>query len=49
MSGGRMRGPITEIAGWGCAMPELSGIVFYEFEHSMCEMHERKTPQLSST
>jgi hypothetical protein len=37
-----MRGPVTVIGGWGCyCMPE-SGIIFFEEEHSICEMHDWK-------
>lgn len=36
------KGSITSIIGYGCNAPELPATVFYEFEHSMCEMHEFK-------
>lgn len=39
-SGGRMKGPISEIAGYGCNLPDLPGIVFLETEHSLCEEHQ---------
>lgn len=42
MVGGRMKGPITEIAGWGCSLPEFGAIIYFESKHSMCEMHEWK-------
>ena len=34
------KGPITQAFGYGCQPPEMRSIVFYEFQHSMCEMHE---------
>lgn len=36
------KGSITRTIGYGCNAPELGSIVFFEFEHSMCEMHEFK-------
>ena len=40
--GGRMRGPVTEIAGWGCNQPEFEGIIYFERKHSVCELHTWK-------
>lgn len=40
MVGGRMKGPITEIAGWTCKPDADMEFIFSEREHSMCEMHE---------
>ena len=31
---------INTIIGYGCTVPDMENIVFFEFEHSMCEMHE---------
>ena len=42
ITGGRMRGPVTEIAGWGCNGPEFEGIIYFEREHSVCELHTWK-------
>lgn len=41
-TGGRMKGPITQIAGWGCTLfcEDNRGIVFFEQEHSVCEEHQ---------
>ena len=36
------KGPITQAFGYGCQPPEMRSVVFYEFQHSMCEMHEWK-------
>lgn len=36
------KGKITSIIGYGCNAPEMPATIFYEFEHSMCEMHEFK-------
>lgn len=35
--------PITQTIGWGCRVPDMPAIVFFEVEHSACEMHEWKT------
>lgn len=44
LSGGRMKGPISLIAGWGCQAPDFDGkIIFFEDEHACCEVHEWKT------
>ena len=47
LSGGRMLGPVTMNAGWGCyavgAEMDEKKIIFYEDEHSVCEMHKWKT------
>lgn len=42
--GGRMKGPVTTIAGYGCTVmvPDGGGIIFFEEEHSVCEMHTFK-------
>jgi len=38
-----MKGPVTITAGWGCAAPDFDNkIIFFEDEHSVCEMHEWK-------
>jgi len=37
------KGSITATIGYGCNAPDLGATVFYEFEHSMCELHEFKT------
>ena len=36
------KGSISRTIGYGCNPPELESTVFYEFQHSMCEMHEFK-------
>jgi len=37
------KGPITEIAGWGCQAPDFDKkVIFFEVEHAACEMHEFK-------
>ena len=36
------KGSISAIIGYGCNAPEMPATVVYEFEHSMCEMHEFK-------
>ena len=41
--GGRMKGPVTQTAGWGCRADFDGKIIFFEDEHSVCEMHEWKT------
>lgn len=33
------KGSITRIIGYGCTVPEMPNITFFEHEHSMCEMH----------
>jgi hypothetical protein len=44
MVGGRMKGPISTVAGYGCTVMVEDGgnIIFFEEEHSMCEMHSFK-------
>ena len=44
MSGGRMKGPISTVAGWGCSSPEFTQdfIIFMEHQHGSCEVHEFK-------
>lgn len=46
-AGGRMLGPVTMNAGWGCyalgAESDEKKIIFYQDEHSMCELHKWKT------
>jgi hypothetical protein len=37
-----MKGSITKSFGWGCLAPEMNAVVFYDFQHSMCEMHDFK-------
>ena len=34
------KGSIREIIGYGCNMPEFDSTVFFETEHSLCEMHD---------
>ncbi len=36
------KGSITTIMGYGCSVPDMPGIVFFESEHSMCEMYSDK-------
>lgn len=36
------KGPITSIIGYGCAVPDMPNIVFFEKSHGMCELHEWK-------
>jgi hypothetical protein len=36
------KGSITRTIGYGCNAPELESTVFFDFEHSMCEMHDFK-------
>ena len=36
------RTSISHKIGYGCNAPEMETIVFFDFEHSMCEMHEFK-------
>lgn len=47
MVGGRMKGPVTQNAGWGCyalgVEDDAPKLIFQEDEHSMCEMHKWKT------
>ena len=44
MVGGRMKGPVTQTAGWGCRAPDFDEkIIFFEDKHSACEVHEWKT------
>lgn len=38
--GGRMKGPVTEIAGYGCTILDHKQIIFQEVQHLMCEGHE---------
>ncbi len=45
MVGGRLKGPISSIAGWGCSNPEVTEgkfIIFFEEKHSICEVHKFK-------
>ncbi len=37
------KGPISVTIGYGCTVPELPNITFFDFEHSMCELHEFNT------
>lgn len=30
--------------GWGCTPPESPSTTLFEFEHSMCEMHDWRAP-----
>jgi hypothetical protein len=41
MSGGRMKGPISQIAGYGCiGVTDSSKVaIFMERDHSLCEEH----------
>lgn len=46
---GEMHGSIRQIKGYGCTVPisdtpSEKVIVFFEFKHSMCEMHDPKDP-----
>ena len=34
------KGSITSIIGYGCTVPDMPAIVFFDKEHGMCEMHE---------
>ena len=36
------KGPITKNIGWGCTVPDMPGVTFFEVEHSMCELHTWK-------
>lgn len=45
ISGGRMKGPVTATAGYGCSGVDPKKIIFFEKEHSMCELHEWKNTQ----
>ena len=36
------KGPITKNIGWGCTVPDMPGVTFFEVEHSMCELHDWK-------
>ena len=41
--GGRMKGNITQNAGWGCRPPDFKEkIIFFEEQHSVCEIHDWK-------
>ncbi len=45
MTGGRLKGPITSIAGYACANKEVTEgnfIIFMEQQHDVCEVHEFK-------
>lgn len=33
------KGSVSNIIGYGCTVPELPNITFFEFKHSMCELH----------
>lgn len=41
MSGGRMKGPISQIAGYGCTRvyDDPKHIIFFEAKHGLCEEH----------
>lgn len=47
MVGGRMKGPVTVNAGWGCAgvSEGEKKVIFMQEQHSMCEAHEWKNEQ----
>ena len=45
MVGGRMKGPVTKVAGYGCMGIDPKKIIFFEREHSMCELHEWNSTQ----
>jgi hypothetical protein len=34
---------ITSIIGYGCTVPDMPGIVFFDGKHGMCEMHTRES------
>jgi hypothetical protein len=33
---------ITTVIGYGCTVPDMPAIVFFEKGHGMCEMHKRR-------
>lgn len=33
---------VVDVIGWGCTVPDMGSIIFFEKEHGMCEMHEFK-------
>lgn len=37
-----VRTPIDQVIGWGCTVPDMPNITFFESEHGVCEMHEWK-------
>lgn len=40
-----LQGSVADIIGWGCTVPDMPAITFFEFEHGMCEMHMKKMKQ----
>ncbi len=42
MTGGRLKGPVTNVAGYGCGVMQNNQFVFFESKHSLCEMHSFK-------
>ncbi len=45
MTGGRLKGPVSSIAGWGCSNPEVTDgkyVIFMEAKHGACEVHDFK-------
>ena len=45
MVGGRMKGPVSQNAGWGCSSPDASPgkVIFFEDAHGVWEVHKWKT------
>ena len=39
---GAVKSKVSTTIGWGCTVPDMTNITFFEKEHSMCEMHEFK-------
>ena len=37
-----LNGSVTTTVGYGCTVPDMTHIVFFDIEHSLCEMHEWK-------
>ena len=34
------KGKITQAIGYGCTVPDMPSVVFFDDKHSMCEMHD---------
>lgn len=39
----RIKQSISDRIGYGCTVPDMPSIVFFDSKHGMCEMHTRET------
>lgn len=40
-----VKGSVSIVVGFGCTVPDLPNITFFESKHGMCEMHDWKETQ----